>query len=130
MMLAQLLLSVGIPASAVPASRLDDLMASVTRESPDLVFLSALPPFALARAQRIYRLVQARNPAPKVLLGFWGDVDNTASAAEKFTRETDFHISTTLAEAVARVRSTFHLDEPRIEGAPEEAAAVVSGNAA
>lgn len=129
MMLAQLLGGNGIRASAVSVSQLDDVVASVTRERPDLVFLSGLPPFALARAQRIYRLVRERNPGLKVMLGFWGETTNMASAAEKFTRETDFRISTTLAEAVTQVRSYFHLEDDVIEGAPEESALASKGAA-
>ena len=69
MMLAQLLNSDSIQAAAVPVSRLEDVTAIVTQESPDLIVLCGMPPFALARAHRTYRLLRAQNPRPRIMLG-------------------------------------------------------------
>lgn len=129
MMLAQLLDSDSIQAEAIPASRLDDVSAILTKESPDLVFLSGMPPFALARAHRIYRLVRARNPRLKIMLGFWSYAGDTALTAEKFTGEEGFRISTTLADAVAQIRDYFHLDQEGIEGELEPVDVVSRGAA-
>lgn len=111
MMLAQLLESDRVHAICMPASGVDEVMATAVRENPDAVFLSALPPIALARAHRIYRLLLARNENLKIMLGFWGYTEDTTAAAQKFSREEKFRISTTLADAVAQVRSHFNLDE-------------------
>jgi len=120
MMLAQLLETSGVHASAISASGVDDVMANAVKENPDMVFLSALPPIALARAHRMYRLLRARNQNLMIMLGFWGSTIDTAAAAQKFTREEGFRISTSLADAVSQVRSAFNLDEK--EPADQEAA--------
>jgi len=128
MMLAQLMESSGMHGVAIPASGIDDVMATAVRENPDLVFLSALPPFALARAHRIYRLLRARNPELQVMMGFWSSTEEIAKAAEKFTREDGFRISTTLADAVSAARSLFGFDE---EGnSTDQEAAISAGSAA
>jgi hypothetical protein len=128
-MLAQILDSQSIEAAAYPASRLEDVLAVVAKENPDLVFLSGLPPFALARAHRTYRVLQSRNPRLRIMLGFWSYGENLAAAGEKFTREEGFQISTTLGDAVAQVRAYFHLDEGVVAD-PERAELLPTGSAA
>lgn len=129
MMLAQLLETDGLHAVAVPASRMEEIMATVVRENPDLVFLSGMPQFAIARAQRVFRLLRARNPRLKIMLGFWGGTDNLDAAAAKFSQEKGFRVQTSLAEAVSEVRAFFHMDEELPESEPETAGMASSPSA-
>jgi predicted PurR-regulated permease PerM len=104
-MLAQLLEEAGAQANAVPVLRADEILAAISNETPDLVFLAGLPPFGMARAQRLYRGVHTRFSHLPVLLGIWGYTEDTARAAQKISRGDPLHISTNLAAAVEQVRT-------------------------
>jgi predicted PurR-regulated permease PerM len=127
-MLAQVLESDGVHAVALSPSRIEDLPGVLAAERPDLIYLSGMPPFAIARAHRLYRLLRARSPKTKIMLGFWSYEEDPSKAAEKFTGEEGFRIASTLAEAVSQVRVYFHLDEGRAD--EFEPALVPAGNSA
>jgi hypothetical protein len=112
LMFAQLLDCDHIQASALSGARLEEALSSISKEPTDLVVLSGLPPFALARAHRLNRLLRARTPQVKVMFASWSsDDEDLARAAGKLPLDNGFHISTTLADAVTQVRQHFHLDE-------------------
>ncbi|HUB31225.1 MAG TPA: AI-2E family transporter [Terracidiphilus sp.] len=115
-MLAKLLDSDRIHAVALPVPKNDEALTTAAKENPELIFLSGLPPFAVARAHRMVRVLRARNPNLKVMLGFWGSTEDGARTAEKFARDESFPISTTLAEAVTQVRVCLHLEEGELQG--------------
>ena len=102
MMLAQSLQGGRVHAFASPARRMNDLLNAVTVEGPDVVFLAGLPPFGMARSQRLYRSVQARNPQRKVMIGIWNYQDDAEQDADL---SEDVPVMTRLTEAVARVRA-------------------------
>jgi predicted PurR-regulated permease PerM len=54
LMAAQVFEGASVQAVALPAGRIDEIVNAVAKEEPDVVFLSALPPFGLARSHRIY----------------------------------------------------------------------------
>ena len=113
LMLAQLLESEHVHAIPLPLTRLEDLPRTLAAENPDLIYLSGLPPFAIARAHRLYRSLRAHAPKIKIMLGSWSYGADLAKAAERFTGEEDFRIATTLADAVSEVRAYFHLEDAR-----------------
>ncbi len=105
LMLAQLLELEGIQGLAIPVRRADEILATIAAENPEIVFLSGPPPFGMARAHRLYRSVRARYPHLRLLLGIWGYADDLGKASQKISREDAVHVSTTLADGVAQVRS-------------------------
>jgi predicted PurR-regulated permease PerM len=104
-MLAQLLESEGMQAVAIPVRRADEILAAIPAENPEMVFLAGLPPFGMARAHRLYRGVRSRFPDLRVVIGILGYTEDVGKAAQKISRGEEVHISTTLADAVAEVRS-------------------------
>ena len=54
-MLAQVLDQAGFRATSIPVQRIDETVSAVTAQKPDIVFLSGMPPVAMARAHRIFR---------------------------------------------------------------------------
>jgi predicted PurR-regulated permease PerM len=123
MMVAQLLDCESIRTASIPGSRLEDIVASVSKEHVDVVILSGMPPFALARAHRLCRLLRARTPQPKIMLGLWGDDNESAEeVASKFKREEEVYIATTFQDALSHVRRSLHLDEEEIAPARAELA--------
>lgn len=121
MMLAQLLEAAGVQAVAIPLQRVDEIAATVAAENPDAVIISGLPPFGMARAHRLYRSLRVRYPQLRLMIGFWGYAEDIARAAQKISRGEPVHVSTTLADAVAQVRSWAGLPEPSLAEAAESA---------
>jgi hypothetical protein len=105
MMLSQLLEADGNHSMSIPVRRADEILAAISAENPDFVFISGLPPFAMARAHRLYRSVRVRYPNMRLMIGIWGYVDDTVKASQKISRGDAVHISTTLGDAVAQVHS-------------------------
>jgi predicted PurR-regulated permease PerM len=105
LMLSQLLELEGMQPVAIPVRRVDEILATIAAENAEVVFMSGLPPFGMARAHRLYRSVRSKYPQLRVLLGIWGYADDLGKASQKISRGDSLHISTTLADGVAQVRS-------------------------
>ncbi len=105
MMLAQLLEAGGMPSTAIPVRRVDEILATVEAESAGAVVLCGLPPFGMARAHRLYRTLRVRFPHLPLMVGIWGFAEDVGRAAQKISRGEAVPISTTLADAVAQVGS-------------------------
>jgi predicted PurR-regulated permease PerM len=100
-MLTQVLDQAGFHATCIPIQRIDETVAAVAEQKPDLVFLSGMPPVAMARANRIFRSLRRANPSLKIIMGIWHYNEDPARAAQMISRTEDLHISTSLADAIA-----------------------------
>lgn len=123
-MLTQVLSLAGFQATSIPVLPIDRTIAAVTEQKPSIVFLSGMPPVAMARAHRLYRSLRAingRGPQPqiqhpgtdhslKIIIGIWNYSEDPARPAQMISRTEDLHVSTTLADAIAEARA--HV-EPR-----------------
>lgn len=81
-MLAQLLEKSGLRASCVPLQRSSEMIARAMLARPDVVCISALPPFALVHARALYNKLRAQSPEMKIIVGLWnypGDVERIAA---------------------------------------------------
>jgi len=105
LMLAQALDNGSIHAFYKPVQRLDAIVESASREKPDLVFLTGLPPFSFGRGHRIYRGLRGRLPRVRIAAGIWNYSDNPAEAAQRIGGGEDVRIYTRLVDAVAEVRA-------------------------
>jgi hypothetical protein len=105
MMLAQSLTGGRVQAFATPILGGDEVLAAAAAENPDIVFLSALPPFGIAHSHRVYRNLRSGNPHLKIMIGIWNHDENAAEAAQKISRGEEARVITKLTEAVAEVRS-------------------------
>jgi predicted PurR-regulated permease PerM len=70
-MLAQLLERDGYQAQCIPLGTTTEMMAQVLMEAPDVVFLSALPPFAVAQTRKLYQKIRAQLPSVWIVAGVW-----------------------------------------------------------
>lgn len=113
MMLCQLIEAGGNHAVALPILRADEILAAVASENPDIVFLSGIPPFGMARAHRLYRAVRSRYPNLKLMIGIWGYADDIGKASQTISRGDAAHVSTTLADAAERVHAFAAPPEPQ-----------------
>lgn len=66
----------------------------------DTFCVSALPPFAFARARTLSKELQVRFPSAKVIVGVWGFAGDTERAMQRFQPSRPNKLVTSLAEAV------------------------------
>jgi predicted PurR-regulated permease PerM len=100
-MLAQLLEQAGCPAVSLPLDpSLQHLAAIVEPAHGDVFCISALPPFAFARARTLSRLLQVRFPRNKMYIGVWGFTGEIEQALQRFQPKRPEKLLTSLAGAV------------------------------
>jgi predicted PurR-regulated permease PerM len=101
-MLAQLLERAGHFAQALSLKSLDEMQNEIARVKPNLIYLSALPPYAMAHARGVYRKIRRQHPEIQVLIGLWSYGGDPAKAAREISAGEQDRIYTTLAQAVSR----------------------------
>ena len=104
-MLAQVLDQAGFQAISIPVRGIDETVSAVAKQRPDVVFLSGMPPVAMARAHRIFHSLRAANPALKIIMGIWHYNEDPTRASQMISRIEELHISTSLADAIAEARA-------------------------
>jgi predicted PurR-regulated permease PerM len=104
LMASQVIDGQSVHAIALPAGRIDEVLNAVSQEKPDVVLLSALPPFGLARSHRIYSNLRARNAKLRIMIGIWNYPDDPAEAAKKISGAEEGRVWTRLRDALAEVR--------------------------
>ena len=105
MMLAQVLSGDRVRADAAPRRRIDEVLAAVASENPDIVFLCGLPPVSIAGSHRIYRTLRARHPKLRIMIGIWSFAEDPTQAAQNISAGEEARVMTRLSEAAAEVRS-------------------------
>jgi predicted PurR-regulated permease PerM len=104
-MLAQLLEKSGLRASCIPCQRASEMVLRATQALPDVVCISALPPFALVHAKSLYHKLRAQAPGMRIFIGLWnypGDVERIAARLQ-LAEGTEMAI--TLSEVVSDLAS-------------------------
>jgi hypothetical protein len=131
-MLTQVLTLAGINAISLPVRAIHETVEAVGKQKAAMVFLSGMPPVAMARANRLYRSLRAEQPSTRFVVGIWNYADDPTRVAQMLTRSEDLHISTSLADAVAQAASLTEarpavphpLDaSPQLVAAPKDTAA-------
>lgn len=104
-MLAQLLERAGHFARALATRKADEIVNEVARIKPDIVYLSAVPPYSISVARGIYRKLRDQNAGLKIVIGLWDYTEDQSQAARQISRSEQDTIATTLAQAVAEAES-------------------------
>lgn len=100
-MLAQLLEQAGCATISLPLDpSLQHMLALVEPSQTDVFCVSALPPFAFARARTLARLLQVKFPRTKVVVGVWGFTGDTERARQRFQPARPDMLVRNLADAV------------------------------
>jgi len=100
-MLAQLLDQAGHAAIAFSLdASLENAVGFMSPSENDIFCISALPPFAFARARTLSRELQLRFPRTKVMVGVWGFSGDTERALQRFQPSRPAKLVTSLAGAV------------------------------
>jgi predicted PurR-regulated permease PerM/methanogenic corrinoid protein MtbC1 len=97
-MLAQLLERAGFSAIAIPIGSVEGMLDEVAAMNPEVVCLSALPPYAISHARGIYRRLRRQQPQAKVIIGLWNYTEDPVKAAIEISGGEQNLICTTLAQ--------------------------------
>jgi hypothetical protein len=98
-MLAQILEQMGCSViSFLAGTPLGDLLA-VKPGPDDIIFTSAVPPFAFAHSKTLHKQLHSRFPKVRIVVGIWGFSGDTEKAKLRFERQRPETILTTLSEA-------------------------------
>ena len=97
-MLAQVLEIAGHQAQCVPPGTAAEMLAQVKDEKPDVVCISALPPFAIPHARSLYAKLRAQDSNLRILVGLWRSSDDPAKVSRRLGLSEGSRASTTLAE--------------------------------
>jgi hypothetical protein len=104
-MLAQLLEQAGH--AAISFALDPSLMHTIELMDPadnDIFCISALPPFAFARARTLSRRLQLGFPRTKIMIGVWGFTGDAEHALERFQPSRPAKLVSSLADAVTFAR--------------------------
>jgi hypothetical protein len=97
-MLAQVLEMAGHQAQYVPLGTAAEMLAQVKEEKPDVVCISALPPFAIPHARALYAKLRAQDSNLRVIVGLWNFSDDPLKVNRRLGLAEGSHAFTTLAE--------------------------------
>ena len=102
-MLCQLLTRAGYAATCIPLGKPAEMILKSVQSAPDIVCISALPPYAVGHAKSVYAKLCAQLPQTGVLLGVWnypGDLDRLAA---RIGLSDDHTLATTLSQALSEI---------------------------
>ncbi len=99
-MLGQLLVRAGYQAQAIPIGTTAEMLAQLKDSSPDIVCISALPPFALLHARELYRKIRTQLPNVKIIVGLWKFAGDPIRAATRLHIDGHDKLALTLAQTI------------------------------
>ena len=102
-MLAQLLEQAGHSAISFPVRSSVHDLEILGVEPTDIIFVSALPPYALSQTVTIYKQLRQRFPRVRTMVGIWGFSGDLEKLKLRFDRGAPECIMTTMSEAVAQI---------------------------
>jgi predicted PurR-regulated permease PerM len=97
-MLAQVLETAGHRALCVPLGTAAEILAQVKDEKPDVVCISALPPFAIPHARTLYAKLRAQDSKLRIVVGLWNFSDDPSKVSRRLGLSEGARAFTTLAE--------------------------------
>jgi predicted PurR-regulated permease PerM/CheY-like chemotaxis protein len=104
LMLAQILRHAGHQTEFVPIGRVEEMLAKAEQCQPDVMFISALPPFAISHARSLCRKVRQRYPGMRVVVGLWGSATDPKTVQQRLGSGCSDHLVHTLEEAQLQLR--------------------------
>jgi len=102
-MLAQLLERQSEQAQCISLGANAEMIDQLVEAKPDVIVVSALQPFALTHARRLYSQLRARLPQTTVLVGLWNFTGAIDSLSARFGPDAQGLIVTNLAAAMQKI---------------------------
>jgi predicted PurR-regulated permease PerM len=104
-MLAQLLEKAGQKVSCVPLQSAAEMVSRARQIKPDVICISALPPFALAHAKSLYAKLRNQSPPLKIYICLWNYPGDAERIAARLGLGEGCKIAITLSEVVSDLAS-------------------------
>ena len=105
LLLCQLLERRGFAAQSTPVAAIAHMLDTITESKPDVVCISALPPFAIDHARALYSAVRAKFPGQDQIVCLWHSDSDPAKTAARFRLAPNDGLLTTLSEVLQRLES-------------------------
>jgi predicted PurR-regulated permease PerM/methylmalonyl-CoA mutase cobalamin-binding subunit len=99
-MLTQVLEKAGQQASCVPLQSAAEMVSRALQNKPDVICISALPPFALAHAKTLYAKFRNQTPPVRIFVCLWNYPGNAERIAARMQLSENCKIAITLSEVV------------------------------
>ena len=103
-MLVQLLEREGNYAQCISLGTNAEMIDQLAEDKPDVVIVSALQPFALAHARKLYLQIRARLPKTAVMVGLWNFSGTIESIWARFGPDAQGLVVTNLEAALDKLR--------------------------
>jgi predicted PurR-regulated permease PerM len=118
-MLAQLLDRAGYSTIAIPIGSVDGMLAETINAEPEVVCLSALPPYAISHARGLYRRLRMQQPKLTIIIGLWNYPEDPVKAAMEISGGEQKLVCTTLAQTLLQASLASGVPEvtPSLENA-------------
>jgi predicted PurR-regulated permease PerM len=100
-MVMQLLRRAGYEADALPIAAVSTMLEQVEQLHPEIICVSALPPFAAMQAKSLCKQLRQRCPDVRILLGLWEFPGGAAKAQQRVGLSCADMIGTSLAQVVS-----------------------------
>jgi predicted PurR-regulated permease PerM len=113
-MLCQLLDRAGYASECIPLARTSVMVMKAVQAAPDIVCISALPPYALSHAKSAYSQLRAHLPDTDILLGIWnypGDLDRLSS---RVGVADNHRVAVTLQQTLAEIAEESSSTQPAL----------------
>jgi len=118
-MLAQVLEVAGHQAQCIPLGTAAEMLAQVKEEKPDVVCISALPPFAIPHARSLYAKLRAQDSKLRIMVGLWNFSDDPVKVSRRLGLREGSRAFSTLAELRQELQPA-----PDANAVPESAVAI------
>jgi hypothetical protein len=105
-MLAQVLERAGHRAQCVPVEPAGEMLAQIKAAHPDVVCISALPPFAVPHVRSLYAKLRAQDPDLRIFVGLWHFSGDPLKISHRLGLADGSRTFSTLAEFIAQLKTT------------------------
>jgi predicted PurR-regulated permease PerM len=115
-MLAQVLERAGHRAQCISADSAGEMLAQIKAARPDVVCISALPPFAVPHVRSLYAKLRAQHPDLRILVGLWHFSGDASKISRRLGLSSGSQTFSTLGEFIAELKLA-----PTADPVPESA---------
>jgi predicted PurR-regulated permease PerM len=119
LLLCQLLVKRGFTAQSVPVGAHDHLLGLVREANPDVVVISALPPFAIDHARSLYATLHARLPQIEFIICLWHSESDPVKTAARLRLLPGHSLFCTLPQVLEHLEA--EVQDPVLAPAEKEA---------
>jgi hypothetical protein len=106
LMIAQLLKQLGCDVRLLPIGPRANILDQVATAAPQVVLVSALPPFAVGHARSLCKRLRQRHPNTKIILGLWSFEGGSARAQDRIGASGADVVATSLQQVMVLLGET------------------------